>query len=129
MYFPDLAPCSYKIPAPTGIGVGWLDKAHGFARGVVPPGFIERLIEICSRPVVRHRGFHVCEFCDFEPDPTFAAQRAAGALSSAVIRVVDRDGRIYYSPAMISHYVQAHHYQPPQEFVDAVMEMDYDRVV
>jgi hypothetical protein len=90
---------------------------------VVPSGFVERLVEICSQPVVRHRGFHVCEFCHFEPDPTFAAQRAAGALSSAVIRVVGRDGRVYHSPAMICHYVKAHCYQPPQEFVKAVMEM------
>jgi hypothetical protein len=129
MYFSDLTPCSYNIPEPKGFSVGWLDKAHGFSRGVVPPGFVERLVEICSRPVVQHRGFHVCELCDFEPDPTFAAHRAAGALSSAVIRVVGRDGRVYHSPAMILHYVKAHGYQPPQEFVVAVMEAEYDRVV
>ena len=83
---------------------------------------------ICGRPVVRHRGFHVCEFCDLGPDPTFAAHSAAGALSSAVIRVIGRDGRVYYSPMMISHYVETHGYQPPREFVEAVMEIEYDRV-
>jgi hypothetical protein len=128
MYFPDLTPCEYNIPEPQGFSVGWLDKAHGFPRGVVPSGFVERLAEICSRPVVQHRGFHVCEFCDFEPDPTFAVQRAAGALSSAVIRVVGRDGRVYHSPVMIRHYVEAHSYQPPPEFVEAVMEIEYHHV-
>jgi hypothetical protein len=29
---------------------------------------------------------------------------------------------------MIRHYVEAHSYQPPPEFVQAVMEMQYDRV-
>lgn len=128
MYFPDLAPCSYNIPEPKGFSVGWLDKAHGYPRGPVPPGFVERLIEICGRPVVRHRGFHVCEFCDFEPDPTFARQKAAGALSSAVIRVVGRHGGVYHSPAMFRHYVEAHGYQPPREFLEAVMEEECDSV-
>ena len=124
MYFADLAPCSFNIPGPLGLSVGWLDKAHDFPRSDVPARFVERLAEICKRPVVQHRGFHVCEFCDFEADPTFAPQRAAGALSSAVIRVVGRDGRVYYSPVMICHYVAKHGYLPPQDFVKAVMEAD-----
>ena len=125
MYFADLTPFSYNIPELQGFSIGWLDEAHGFPRGVVPSGFVERLAEICSRPVVQHRGFHVCEFCEFEPDPTFAVQKAAGALSSSVIRVVGRDGRVYHSPAMIRHYVEAHSYQPPPEFIEAVMKIEY----
>jgi hypothetical protein len=45
-------------------------------------------------------------------------------LSSAVIRVVGRDGRVYHSPAMICHYVTKHCYMPPEDFVRAVMETD-----
>jgi len=124
MYFADLAPCLYNLPEPQGMSVGWLDKAHDFPRGSVPAGFVERLSEICKRPAVRHRGFHVCEFCDFEPDPTLTLHRAAGACSSAVIRVVGHDGRVYHSPAMICHYVAKHGYQPPEDFIRAVMETD-----
>jgi hypothetical protein len=124
MYFADLAPCSYNIPEPHGISVGWLDKAHDFPRGAVPARFFEHLVDICKRPAVQHRGFHVCEFCDFEPDPTFTLQRAAGAVSSAVIRVVGRDTRVYYSPVMICHYIAKHGYQPPEDFIRAVLETD-----
>jgi hypothetical protein len=124
MYFADLTPCSYNIPEPQGLSVGWLDKSHDFPRGVVPDGFVERLLELCKAPAVRHRGFHVCELCDFEYDPTFELQRAAGALSSVVIRVTGSDEQVYYSPAMICHYIAKHGYRPPEDFVRAVMEIN-----
>ncbi len=124
MYFADFSPCSYNIPEPKGLSVGWLDKAHEFVRGDLPAGFIERLTELCTRPVVQHRGFHVCEFCDLGPDPTLERHRQAGALSSGVIRVVARDGAVYHSPTMIQHYVMRHGYRPPDAFVHAVMEAD-----
>ena len=139
MYFADLTPYSYDDdPEPETLNVGWLDKAHSYPRGVVPTGFLERLVEICKRPAKRHRGFHVCEFCDFGPEPAsmdqaalnarYERQKAAGVLSSTEIRVVGRDGKVYASPALICHYVEAHGYQPPREFIEAVMRTDYDHV-
>jgi hypothetical protein len=56
----------------------------------------------------------------------YERQKAAGALSSTEIRVVGRDGRVYAAPGLVCHYVAAHGYQPPQEFVEAVMAMDYE---
>jgi len=50
--------------------------------------------------------------------------KEAGAVSSKVIRVVGRDGTVFFSPAMICHYITRHGYQPPEDFVRAVMEMD-----
>jgi len=124
MYFADLSPCSYNIPAPKGLGVGWLDMAHDFARGEVPAVFIERLSELCKRPVVQHRGFHVCNLCEFMCDPTYERRKEIGALSSSVIRVIGRSGTVYYSPAMIHHYVAIHGYRPPDDFISAVIESD-----
>jgi hypothetical protein len=123
MYFADLTPCSYSgIREPNGIGVGWLDKAHDFSRGAVSPGFVERLLEICKTPAVMHRGFHVCEFCCIPYDPTYKKTR--DNLSSVVIRVIGSGGQVYYSPAMICHYVSKHDYKPPEDFVRAVMQID-----
>ena len=133
MYFADLTPYSYdKHPERVGLNVGWLDKAHGFSSGTVPTVLIEKLIEISKKPFEKHRGFHICEFCDFgrmpdSPDKLndwFLKLNAAGALSSTIIRVVGRDGRVYFSPNMICHYVSKHYYKPPEEFIDAVMETD-----
>ena len=117
MYFADLSPYSYHgDPEPESLNVGWLDKAHAYPHGLVPAGFLERLIEICKRPAKQHRGFPACEFCDFGPEPAsmdqailnarYERQKAAGVLSSTEIRVVGRDGKVYASPALICHYVQ-----------------------
>ena len=137
MYYADLTPCQYNIPEPKGVSVGWLDKAHGFSRGTVPDGFVERLIEISKRPAVQHRRFHECEFCNFEPEPSpldevarlarFERQKAAGTLSWTVIRVLGREGKVYSSPALICHYVAKHGHKPPEDFVIAVMETDLTR--
>lgn len=124
MYFADLKPCKYNMPEPRGLSVGWLDKAHEFSRGSVPVGFAERLIELCKTPAVRHRGFHVCEFCDFEQDPTYKHHKEAGALSASVIRVIGSGGQVYYSPAMICHYITKHGYKPPEDFIRAVMQIE-----
>ena len=56
----------------------------------------------------------------------YERQKAAGVLSSTEIRVVGRDKRVYASPALICHYIATHGYQPPREFIEAVMAMDYD---
>lgn len=125
MYFTDLTLCSYSgVREQNGLSVGWLDKLHDFSRGHVPAGFIERLAEICTRPVVKHMGCHVCEFCNPGRETTDQIDREAGSRSSTVIRVVGRDGTIYFSPAMICHYITRHGYRPPEDFVRAVMETD-----
>ena len=41
-------------------------------------------------------------------------------LGDAQIRVRGLNGEVYASPNLIYHYVQAHHYRPPQAFIDAV---------
>jgi hypothetical protein len=43
------------------------------------------------------------------------------SLGSAEIRVPGSGGRIYAAPDLIYHYVEAHGYRPPDEFVEAVM--------
>jgi len=109
-----------------GRSVGWLGTTHPFSRGVVSETFIKRLIEICKKPAVTHRGFHVCEFCEANDIEALDYERAktAGTLSWTLIRVIGRDGTLYYSPGMICHYVTEHGYQPPDEFVTAVMQTD-----
>jgi hypothetical protein len=125
MYFADLTRCSYSgVREQNGLSVGWLDKLHDFPHGPVPAGFVERLAQICTRPAVNHLGHHVCEFCHPGPDTTAQIDREAGSRSSTVIRVVGRDGTVYFSPAMICHYITRHGYQPPEDFVRAVMETD-----
>ena len=131
MYFPDLTPYTYDhIEDQIGLNVGWLEKGHEFATGSVPDGLVEKLTEICQEPYERYRGQHVCRFCDFGPmtldklNEYFQKAEDANALSSTVIRVNGADGKNYYSPAMICHYIEKHGYKPPEEFIKAVMETE-----
>jgi hypothetical protein len=42
-------------------------------------------------------------------------------IGSAEIRAFGSDGKIYAAPTLIFHYVAVHHYNPPMEFVRAVL--------
>ncbi len=134
MYFRDLTPYEYRKGQPSALNVGWLDSAHPFARGIVPDGFVARLRKLALHPVNQMRGFHVCQFCDFGRAPAaqdqaavnayFERLKAAEVVSAAEMRVVGRDGSAYAAPILICHYVQVHGYQPPDVFVEAVMELE-----
>jgi hypothetical protein len=130
MYYADLSTFIYHQTRRTGLNVGWLDKDHDFPRAPTPDGFLERLFEISKRPVCEHRGFHVCEFCPPKAvdEVDYKQSFITGPRSSTLIQVIGRTGVIYYSPAMICHYVATHGYQPPEEYVTAVMQLDMDRL-
>jgi len=115
-YFVDLTPYTYT-PGNDGdvLNVGWLDAAYPFERGETSAEFRQALRALVERPMLRHRGFHVCEYCSSEPGSA-PAQRGNGQ-----IRVMGRNGLWYAAPAMVHHYVVAHRYRPPLEFVNAVL--------
>src|SRR5215831_16890956 len=48
-------------------------------------------------------------------------KREAFILGSAEIRVFGNNGHIFAGPDLIFHYMQEHHYLPPDIFVQAVM--------
>jgi hypothetical protein len=135
MHFVDLTPYTYgpEEGDPPALNVGWLDIATPFERGPVPAGFIQRLKRLVSRQHhSQMRGFQVCQFCnDLEAGlrdgggfnrKLYDECHADGRFSSAEIRVRGVDGRCYASPRMIAHYVEAHCYKPPDEFIEAVMQ-------
>jgi hypothetical protein len=136
MYFPDLTPYKYHVvegDAPA-LNVGWLDAGHKFTKGTPPAGFLDRLRQVARSRVKQMRGFEVCPFCPelrslLKPDNWTEQDRALfhscledGRLSSAEIRVTGPDGRTYAAPVMVLHYVAAHQYLPPKDFIDAVMQ-------
>jgi hypothetical protein len=126
VYFADLTPYKFlKTNEPAALNVGWLDTENEFSRGKVSNVVIERLKLLAKKPVNQTRGFHLCPFCKNETGDFNARMERIikiGAASSAEIRVVGKSGRIYAAPVLICHYIEVHNYQPPQEFIEAVME-------
>jgi hypothetical protein len=140
---PDLQPCDYF---PFGkldclIAVGWLGKGSAFPRGEVSVEFFRRLCALIQNPwePVVCAGVHKCEICrsqfsqDGWPAATFENMAVPCASSHNVF--VPHAGRTYVAPVLVAHYINAHWYRPPDEFVEAVLncpEMgshDYNRIL
>jgi hypothetical protein len=108
----DLAPYSY-LPSecPALLAIGWLERESEFTRGNVPYEFFQKLSELCINPwqPIVSVGLHHCSLCQFEPP----------AFENNVF--VPYHGRIYVAPVGVVHYIAAHWYLPPQEFIQAVL--------
>jgi hypothetical protein len=123
-YFSELSEYQYHRKAfdrPRTKNVGWLDREHHFPTVRPSEEFLDRLWRYCSVSVAQMRGFHDCELCPGERviETEYKGQRLL--LGTSEIRVFAEDGDIYAVPTLIFHYVQRHHYRPPEEFVAAVM--------
>jgi hypothetical protein len=114
VYFPDLTPYQFveayqdSEPDWTRAHVGWLDTEHPFPTAKPSLELVNALHQLVQHPVRIRRGFHECAFCH-------------NAQGCAEIDVVGRS-IIYAAPILIAHYVQTHHYRPPEAFVDAVIQ-------
>jgi hypothetical protein len=75
----------------------------------------------CSISVVQTRGGHDCEFCHVSAVPRYFERNGQRLfLGTSEIRIFSQTGTIYAAPTLIYHYVAAHHYKPPDEFLEAL---------
>lgn len=124
-YYPDLSSFTYTNDDPENtVNIGWLDKKHKFPRGKVSDEFLIKLWAFSQIAVHQTRGFHYCPFCHQFRFFPLCIQRGAEALElgSAQIRVFGNNGLIYAAPDLLYHYIVKHRYQPPREFIQAVLE-------
>ena len=121
-YYEDLTPYTYGHSAgqEETVNIGWLDERHDFPTGDVSAAFVERLKAFCRTRVMQTRGFHECPLCN-ESSSTEWQEPEDNPLSSAELRVFGEGKRVYAAPSLVCHYVAAHHYRPPDEFVNAVL--------
>jgi len=114
-YFPDLGTESQITKDSFVRAVGWLAAAQPYSVGETSAEFVEKLRLMAKQwwaststlawPVTL--GFHICEFC--------GKVRAGGNFG------VPSGSILYVAPEMISHYVEAHGYKPPDAFINAVL--------
>jgi hypothetical protein len=122
MYIPDLSALN-DGPSATVLAVGWLDVEHPFPQTQPSDIFLDALFDACGMQVRRTRGFHVCTFCSRPAIGPIQVERKGKQifLGTAEIRVVSDQQKTFAAPTLIFHYVDIHHYAPPQEFVDAIL--------
>ena len=127
MHFPDLSAYVYHGSEPDGsvLNVGWLGRDHAFTTGETSSKFVEALRQLVAQPVKLFRGYHKCEFCPDSPPRVVGGlhwnTNPPEVLGNGEIRVV-ANGVTYVAPVLVRHYVEVHHYKPPQAFVDACLQ-------
>lgn len=127
-YFEDLSVYNYshQWTYKKTLNVGWLGRGFDYTSGVVEEKFIDRLWLFCLTSVPQTRGFHECELCS---NPAigplvFEHNLQKIKLGRSEIRVFGKHGIVYAAPNLIMHYVCDHHYQPPIEFIEAVLSSE-----
>jgi hypothetical protein len=130
MFFSDLSKYKYvhlneniKV-----INIGWLQKGNVFLTGETPIQFRQKLVMLLDRCCVNQmRGTHYCDFCSnrYEDIRITDQNGRRCLLGSAELWVPSPDeSQIYAAPNLIIHYIQAHNYLPPLEFISAVEAFD-----
>lgn len=115
MYYPDLGTETMITSGPSVRAIGWLEKEHQFSVGDTSAEFRKCLAELARDWVHSSRalewpvcaGPHLCSLC--------GKVRDTGGFA------VPGEKVLYVVPKLISHYVEAHGYCPPREFIDAVL--------
>ena len=131
-YYPSTSITPKETPV---YNVGWLSRDHPYTKGATSFEFRRRLWWLCQHPAegTQTRGFHLCDLCPLPTLPPGETTEQQWMLldrhpkSSAEIRV--RGTHCWYAaPTLVLHYVEKHEYQPPDEFVRAVMRTSPDLV-
>ena len=115
VYFPELSNECQVDKGPHVRTIGWLSVEHAFPTGEVPPTFIEKLrahLQDPWQPVVTW-GRYRCNLCP--------AHLSDGPISGSRNLWIPGEGVVYVAPELILHYIEAHHYKPPGEFILAVL--------
>jgi hypothetical protein len=121
---------SFKAPYER-INIGWLDATQPWTNGPVPAAFAEKLKAILAVQAVNEcLGYHECDLCPDEPPADQQTWLRPGHLRACIgngeIRVPAQSGTAFAAPRLIGHYVLDHGYQPPRDFIDAVLAFDLD---
>ncbi len=112
-WFADLAPCNYfgEGLANSLLAVAWLEDGQPFATGRVSRDVYTKLGILLNEPwqPAVSMGAHKCDMCLYEGVEGYRN------LFVPAQRVV------FVCPELILHYMNAHAYQPPDEFCQAVL--------
>jgi hypothetical protein len=123
-YFEDLSPCShFGRWAESLLAVGWLESGREFTKGSVGKDVFSILVRLCVKPwqPMVPAGRHPCSFCRFTMGPAqLVYEDASVALGNANV-FLPGSQKILVAPTMLLHYIDAHGYAPPQEFLEAAV--------
>ena len=112
VFFKDLSTCAYFARGVNVRAIGWLECGHPYRQGAVSAEFLAVLkaqVAIAYQ-VVHFLGSHSCSLCP-------KGQQRTG-FRNLLVPTVEL---LYVAPELVVHYIEGHNYQPPEEFVVAMM--------
>jgi hypothetical protein len=103
--------------------VGWLERGKPFATCEVPEAFFEKLCQLLLNPwnPAYPAWVHLCGLCQFSGNGSAQWRDYNISSVSGACLFVPAGGYLYVSPSNIAHYINTHHYRPPDEFCTAVL--------
>ena len=92
--------------------IAWVSRGLRPSMGAVPRDVYDRLCLLVRTPWERLPPLHAlnCPVCVFHPEMT-----------GKRLVVIPGQGTLYVCPDLITHFVNAHGYTPPEVFCDAVL--------
>jgi hypothetical protein len=128
MFYQDLSNYQYNLAFELEKvkNIGWLEKPHPFNEGSVDVAFLKKLFQIIKHKEFNiYRGVQSCYFCMHDGFIYGVLENEDIFLGHGEIWVpsITQDS-IYASPTLMYHYIEKHHYLPPQDYIDSVMAFD-----
>ncbi len=126
--FADLSRYTYTAAEP-GVdmrNIGWLGEASTFPTGKADPRVRDTLLRFAAERRNWMRGWHNCELCTVESPievPSRWDARGLQYLGNGELHVPTASKVTYVAPTLLIHYMDAHEYLPPREFLDAVLAL------
>ena len=128
MHYPDFSPYVYGHTVSDGrtVNIGWLEAGHDYPVGPVSKAFSSALEALVRNPTELYRGYHECSLCQppqgvVTPEQVQRWRMNQAPRGNGEVRVTGADGSVYAAPVLVLHYVLQHGYQPPLQFVSAVV--------
>jgi hypothetical protein len=66
------------------------------------------------------RGYHLCDLCGATKPIKFKVDGGEVVLGDAEMHI-SQGAKVFAAPNLLVHYIVTHEYQPPEEFVKAVL--------
>jgi hypothetical protein len=123
-HFDDLSDYEYspKYRRPGTRNIGWLEAGYEYEKQEPREEVLEKLWRFCKIEIALARGGQFCAFCA-DKRVHFAEKNGERLLLGvSEIRVFSKGKTIYAAPSLVYHYMKAHSYKPPDEFLHALEE-------
>lgn len=128
-FFSDLsaycAPGRVSHPIEAIRNIGWISNSTNFTKSIKHPAeFLQKLKSLVQDRdllVNKIRGYAPCELCGYS-----RYEDSTGLVLGNAELLLKGSAFLFCSPTLIIHYVEAHHYLPPSEFIDCVLSFNKD---